>query len=190
MKRSLSLLGSCVLVLLPLSCTKYGIFEDVGADPHPPTLRLLAVSLKPPAPEVVEGNGGESSPAEPAGGGAIVARTAHFDTGGFTIGPGAGTIVLTLRWTDVGGDLLRLRVRDRDSSFTGDTGPEAPPAPDDGGSAPVAPDFFPGTGGEVAWELKAIDWVQEGPHRLEVWAEDSRESRSEKVEFVINFALF
>ena len=178
MKRLPSLLAACMLAALLASCTKYGVFEDVGADPHPPGLTLLGIGLLPP----------EGDPANPPPVTFLPPATV------ITVRPGSGVIVLKLRYTDAGGDLVSLQVRDRDGDFSASAGPEAPPEPEppvDGEAPPpVTLDFFPGTAGIVTWELSAIEGGQEGLHRLELWAEDSRESRSEKVEFAINVELF
>jgi hypothetical protein len=175
MKQISRLLAASALAALLTSCTEYGVFEDVGVDPHPPAIQLLSVTLESPAQPAAAA--GEPSRASAIDAQDTVARTVSFDAGGLTVRPGANTIVLKLRYSDVGGDVVKFQLRDRDSGFNDNTVPEDL-------------NFFAGTSGELTWAIAAIEGVQEGPHRLEVWAEDSRESRSEKVEFTINVLLF
>ena len=192
MKRLSRVLAACALAALLAGCGEApAVFEDVGlGNPHPPAIQLLSVTLASPAQ--TEDTAGAGAPAQAPAVAArdAAARTVYFDTGGLTVRPGANTIVLNLRYSDVGGDVAKFQLRDRDSGFSDSAGPELSlPEPGEGETLPT-PKYFPGSSGTVTWELDPIKDVQQGPHRLEVWAEDSQESRSEKVEFTVNVVLF
>lgn len=102
-----------------------------------------------------------------------------------TISPGE-TIEVTIAYADTGADIQTLNLLDLDGGDFWPLAPEAPPAedPTDTTTEVVAPEYFPGTSGTAQRSIE-VPGKQAGTHRIQVWAEDSHESRSEKVEFVI-----
>jgi hypothetical protein len=156
MKRTLGIVALIALMALTTSCL---LFEDVGSDPHPPTVTITGLVhfvdpvAPPPSAALVEG------------------KTISFDSGGFTVSPGEN-VQIARTYSDAGGDIVKFTVRDRDGELATDLTP--------------ANTYYPGTfgtvvGPEAGLEIKGLS----GVHRLELWAEDSHESRSEKVEFTV-----
>jgi hypothetical protein len=151
------------------------VFEDVGTDPHPPTMELLGVAYQPPTS------------------GGVTAAPDLGQPEGFVIRPtdaSADSILLRVQFTDDGADVQDFVVRDLDSSLNVKAVPAAPKVDLDGDGVVdtlPTPDFFTGTSGLVDLENITFTSKQLGPHRLEVWAEDSHGSRSEKVTFTVQF---
>ena len=140
------------------------VFEDVGTDPHPPTVDIigLVVYVEQPTDAAIADRASSSRPG----------RSVFWDSGGFTLSAGQ-LFQIGLAYTDAGGDIVKFRLRDRDGRMSLDL-------------TPVELTYFSGTSGnafgpEKGQELTGIF----GRHRLELWAEDSHLSRSEKVEFII-----
>ena len=141
----------------------FKIFEDIGSDPHPPTVEISGLVHYVPPPEPVV----PASAAAPA-----LGRAVSWDSGGFTLATGQ-QFYITRSYTDAGGDIVKFHLRDRDGSLSLDL-------------IPTDAAFFSGTSGTLLGpaagsELPGIY----GSHRLELWAEDSHASRSEKVAFTI-----
>jgi len=178
MKRTL---GICALLVLAAMTTACGvdipkIFEDVGTDPHPPAFQITAlthfVAKETPKTAI-------KSDFSPQG------RSSTWDSGGFTLSPGQ-QFYIERSYTDVGGDIVKFHLRDRDGPLSIDL-------------TPTDHTYFSGTSGTLPEMI--IDPVTKestvppseiilltgifGRHRLELWAEDSHLSRSEKVEFTI-----
>lgn len=174
MKRLTAALGAIAAPLLLGGCTRFGVFEDVGSDPHPPTMRVEQVLVQPP---------------EAA---AKAARVIAFDTHGLEVVSGA-KLQIRLSFTDAGGDVVNFHFRDRDGSLSIDGVPGAPELDLDGDGEPETtldpPEYFAGTAGIVTFRDIEFSAKMIGPHRIEVWAVDSHESRSEKVEFVVTVVL-
>jgi hypothetical protein len=168
MKRTLAFCALLVLAATTAACS-FSIFEDIGSDPHPPTLEITELVLyvePPPPPEPVAGR--VASP--PHG------WSSTWDSGGFTLGAGK-KFQIGVAYTDAGGDIVKLHLRDRDGALDVDL-------------IPTDLAYFPGTSGTSIGPALGIELVGvAGRHRLELWAEDSHKSRSEKVEFVITRAL-
>jgi len=178
---------ACALLLfagLATSCTKYSVFEDVGADPHPPELQLLGVAYEPvevtaPEAKIAAGRALQFLPPE-----------------GLEVRPyddAANTLVLRVQYFDAGGDILAVRIRDRDGTLDATVTPAPPEEVDLDGDGEPDPqptsEFFSGTSGTVNTTPVEFPPGVEGPHRLEMWAEDSHESRSPKISFTVNVVL-
>jgi hypothetical protein len=170
--------GICALLVLAAMTTACGfdIFEDIGSDPHPPTVQITALTHY-----VAENTASTAKKTDVSPQG----RSITFDSGGFTLSFGQ-QFYIGRYYTDAGGDILKFHLRDRDGSTTKDL-------------TPTANTYFPGTSGTLpemiidpvtnestvpAKELIDLTGIF-GRHRLEFWAEDSHGSRSEKVEFII-----
>jgi hypothetical protein len=189
MMRTVRPLALAAFLVVAGGCTSTGMFEDVGVDPHPPSVQLLAVLPFVPAPPT-------PTPTPVAGPDAASqrARTIQFDTGGLTVRVG-DLVQFTVSYADPGADLVDFRIRDLDSPLNVNLVPGAPKADINGDGVleevGPPPKYFPGTKGiavgpDVGF---TINTKMAGPHRFELWAEDSHSSRSEKVEFVINIEL-
>lgn len=155
-------LAACEDVREKLNDLPPPIFEDVGDDPHPPRMTVLGIGIQLPAPD----------PDVPRPAPDYVPPEA-----GLTVRPlddSANTIAIRFSYVDAAADIDSVFVRDRDGdiSFTGSFA------------------GFPGTAGVVEMSDIAIPLTVEGPHRLEVWAEDLNGSRSEKTTFTITVELF
>lgn len=168
MKKTLSLGALVVLAAMTTACS-FKIFEDVGTDPHPPTIELIGVRVY-VAPVETTTTTTDRNTAAPHG------RSIAWDTG-ITMASGE-LFQIAVAYTDAGADITAISLRDRDGSLimncVEDTADQS---------------YFEGTSGaaicvEDGYELAGVS----GPHRLELWAEDSHESRSEKVEFVITIS--
>jgi hypothetical protein len=176
MKRAL-LAGLVLSATLCAACRPpFGMLEDVGTDPHPPTVEVLAVAYQPIADE----NGNTPAPV-------------YLPLEGFTIhlnDVSTNTFLLLVRYTDAGGDVQKFFVRDRDSSLDAQASPAAPEVPIGGTTTTLeTPTFFTGTSGEGNLKDILIPNSPVGEHRLEVWAEDSHLSRSAKVALTVNVQL-
>ena len=132
-------------------------------------------------------------PVQPAEG---VAPEPELQAGeGFVIRPlddSANELLFRLRYSDAGGDLQFFVIRDRDSLLLTEVTPTAPEVDRDGDGEPDTvdtPDYFSGTAGEVDLPNVVFESTMVGPHRLEIWAEDSHGSRSEKVAFTVQVVL-
>jgi hypothetical protein len=184
-------LRACALIALSgvlASCTNLGIFEDVGADPHPPQVQLLGVGYQPVTPTTTEPKTLFAS--------VRAAATQFFPPDGFEVrpfDPAASTLVFKVQYSDVGGDMEKVSIRDLDGTLDASLGPPAPEAVDiDNDGTPdtqPAPVYFVGSSGIA--ELNGVLFPPgvEGPHRLELWAVDSHGSRSPKVTFTVNVVI-
>ena len=156
--------GFCALLVLAAMTTACGfdILEDIGTDPHPPAVEITGlVHYVAPPPGTAD-----RAASSPPG------RTVSWDSGGFTLSTGQ-SFQIGIAYSDSGGDIVKFQLRDRDGALRLDL-------------APTELTYFPGTSGtllgpETGQELTGIY----GNHRLELWAEDSHLSRSEKVEFIV-----
>jgi len=160
------------------ACVK--IFEDIGTDPHPPTVAVTELIHYVPPPEAPATADGAA--ASPQG------RSIAWDSGGFTLATDQ-LFQIRLSYSDAGGDIVKFQLRDRDGSLNQDL-------------LPFELTYFSGTSGTVVCPETGVDPVTGvdnptegivitgiyGRHRLELWAEDSHGSRSEKVEFIITLA--
>jgi hypothetical protein len=174
-------MGICALLILAGMTTACGvdipkIFEDVGSDPHPPTVQITALTYA-----VAEDTASTAAKADVSPQG----RSITFNSGGFTLSIGQ-QFYIDRYYTDAGGDIVTFRLRDRDGPTTQNF-------------SPTANTYFSGTSGALpemitdpitneskvpATELVDVTGIF-GRHRLELWAEDSHGSRSEKVEFIV-----
>lgn len=167
------ILCTCALLLTMLTTACSGVFEDVGTDPHPPTMELLGLVHYVPPPEEPP-----PPPDEPPLA-FVVAKPGPglvaWDSGGFTVHPGE-LFQVSVAYADRGGDIMKLVLRDRDGAFKTEL-------------VPTDQTYFPGTSGSAVGPAKGLELTGVvGPHRFELWAEDSHLSRSEKTEFVITLA--
>jgi hypothetical protein len=175
MKRTLGICALLVLAALPAACG-FDIFEDVGTDPHPPSFEItrLVRYVTPLAPAATD-----KAALSTRG------RSTTWDSGGFTLSTGE-EFYIERSYTDAGGDIVTFRLRDRDGTTKIDF-------------APADQTYFSGTAGTLpemitdpvtnvstvpAGEIIKLTGIY-GNHRLELWAEDSHLSRSEKVEFIV-----
>ena len=184
-------LRACALLILAgvlPACTNLGIFEDVGADPHPPQLQLLGVEYQPtevtvePEPKTVRSSGRDAT-----------LRLSSPD--GFVVrpnDPATSSVMFRVQYFDAGGDIESIMIRDLDGPLN--QALEAVPVvtvPE--GEDTVDPEptlvFFPGTSGTVDLGYLAFPPGVEGPHRLELWAEDSHGSRSTKISFTFEVVI-
>lgn len=178
MKRIPAVCAAVALLALLPSCLPFPLFEDVGTDPHPPTVVLLGIAVQPKAPE------GEVAPPPD-----------FVPIEGYVVHPNdaaASTFAFSVQYTDAGGDVQRFRIRDRDGSLAADLAPTAPQVDIDGDGVLETldiPDFFAGTIGRATLENVQFVPHMEGVHRLELWAEDSHGSRSPKVAFTLTVRL-
>lgn len=161
-----------VLAAMNASCV---LFEDVGSDPHPPSVAIIALV------HYVEPEPAAPAPAADAATAAVRAyastpdRSIAWDSGGFTLTPGQ-KFQIARAYKDAGGDIVKFTIRDRDGTLKLDL-------------TPADQAYYTGTSGAVLGPVDGIEVTGvSGPHRLELWAEDSHESRSEKVEFVVTLA--
>jgi len=178
-----SILGTGALLVLTALTAGCGfeIFEDVGTDPHPPTVVITALVhyVPPPTPT-------PTPPPEDRVASSEQGRAVTWDSGGFTLTTGQ-QFYIARSYTDAGGDIVNFHLRDRDGLTTKDL-------------TPTDQTYFSGTSGSgpvmltepVAGTVPAAELIEVvgifGQHRLEFWAEDSHGSRSEKIEFIITLA--
>ena len=179
MKRTLCGCALLAVGVLSAGCG-FKVLEDIGSDPHPPTveIRSLFHYVPPPEPEPEPEPEPQSQPTSAAGGGAArtAARSVAWNSGGFTVTTEQRFMIIT-GYTDAGADIVGYKLRDRDGSNDYTLTP------------PEGMTYFPDTQGEITHSAEGIEMTGVfGPHRMELWAEDSHGSRSEKVEFVITFA--
>ena len=138
------------------------VFEDVGDDPHPPRLTLLAIGLGLPDPE-------PEPPVEPA---TALSVTYFPPDAVVTVRPyeaGANALTLRVAFADAGADLASITVRDLDGPNSGSV---------------ELPDFPVTSGvgqGSIVFDPNSVP----GPHLFEIWAEDGKESRSAKITFTV-----
>jgi predicted small secreted protein len=175
MKRTLRI---CALLLLAATTAACGfnIFEDIGSDPHPPAFAIIGLVHYVPPPEPVTPASAASSPQ---------GRAVSWDSGGFTISTGQ-QFSITRSYADTGGDIVKFHLRDRDGALSLDLSPTEKTY--FSGTSGTLPEMIvdPVTGESTVPASELIDLTGiYGPHRLELWAEDSHLSRSEKVEFII-----
>lgn len=167
MKKTLCVWALLAVVALPAACS-VKIFEDIGSDPHIPTLEITGLEhfVEPP-PEVPTAAGADASRR---------GRAISWDSGGFTVARGK-LFLIAMSYSDAGGDIVKFHFRDRDGATESDL-------------IPIDQTYFPGTSGTLTGPVNGLEITGlNGLHRLELWAEDSHGSRSEKVEFVITLAL-
>ncbi|HWR97525.1 MAG TPA: hypothetical protein VN317_03815, partial [Candidatus Methanoperedens sp.] len=81
---------------------------------------------------------------------------------------------LLVSYADAGADITSVIVRDLDGSIVG-TGTF---------------DFFPGTSGTARVTDLTIQPTVAGDHRLVIWAEDAKGSRSAKTSFTVTVQFF
>jgi len=179
MKKTLCASALLVLLVMSAACS-FKIFEDIGTDPHPPTVQITAlihyVAPVAPAPDA-------RAALSPPG------RNITWDAGGFTLSPGQ-QFYIKRSFSDAGGDVVKFHLRDRDGLTTKDLTPTGQPY--FSGTSGALPELIidPVTGESSVPPGEIIDLVgMPGTHRLEFWAEDSHLSRSEKVEFTITILL-
>ena len=173
-----------VLATMTASCTQLKIFEDVGSDPHPPSVAVteLVHFVAPPSEPTPEPTPDRATSVDSVASNQQ-GRSVAWDSGGFTLATGE-LFQIRVAYTDAGGDIVKFQLRDRDGSLKTDL-------------MPVDQTYYSGTSGTVLCPATAVDATPAGieitgvfgPHRLELWAEDSHGSRSEKVEFVITLTL-
>lgn len=100
------------------------------------------------------------------------------------------TFSVSVKYADEGGDIVSFHIEDLESYGAWTLIPASPQNVPVGGAgdAEPAPEFFPGVTGTAVSDpenLPTLIASQLGPHRIQIWAVDSHESRSEKLEFVI-----
>lgn len=151
------------------------IFQDVGSDPHPPAVVLLGLALQPLKDE--QGNAPEPAFGPPTR---------------ITVRPNdkaANKIALRVSYADSGADIVNFKVRDLDGVLNQPLTPSAPRADLDGDGILEdleVPEFFIGTVGLANLEnVNFSTTTMAGDHRIELWAEDSHDSRSEKTTFIV-----
>ncbi len=169
---------TCTLVVLAALTTACGfkIFEDIGTDPHPPTVEITSI-IEYVAPVVVVTPVKRINPAtiKPATS-STIGKSVIWDSGGFTLKI-EQLFQIGLTYTDAGGDIVKFRLRDRDGLTAVDF-------------IPIDQTFFTGTSGKGFGPVDGLELIGIlGRHRMELWAEDSHGSRSEKVEFTITLTL-
>lgn len=178
MKRS-ALAAAIVVLAWSAGCEQLGLFQDIGADPHPPSVSLVRIETDPGDPDDSEG-----PPPRP--------KPLDFDGTGYVLYPNV-ILQAVVSFADDGGDVVRFRLRDRDGP-TDIEGIPAPPEFDFDGDGDVdftgtAPEYFTGTAGFVLFRELGFTASQQGEHRIELWAEDSHGSRSGKIEFLLKVRL-
>jgi hypothetical protein len=194
MNRSVRACAFIFLAGVLAACTNLGIFEDVGDDPHPPQIQLLGVAYKPmeatpePAPEP------EPEPEPKMAVAAGRAASLQFlPPDGFVVRPydsAANSLAFRVQYFDAGGDIDSIMFRDLDSNQGGSLSIIPAEAGTEGdGTTDTEPvlAYFPGTSGTVDLGYVAFTAGVEGPHRIELWAEDGHGSRSAKITFTLTF---
>ena len=168
MKRTLCAGAFLALAAMTTACG-FKILEDIGSDPHPPTVEITSLAIY-VAPEAGTTTADTTTTTTDAS--SRHARTVSWDSGGFTLATGE-KFVIGRRYSDPGGDIVAFRLRDRDGPTSSDL-------------TPTDQTYYSGTSGEVIGPSAGAEITGNfGPHRVELRAEDSHGSRSEKVEFVI-----
>jgi len=167
------IVASCALAVLLAGCSDLPpIFEDVGADPHPPGLTLLGIGVGSPEPP-------PEPPAPTSGAAADTPRSVTYfpPDAVVTVRPyddNAKTLALRVAYADAGADLSEITVRDLDGPNNG---------------SGTLPDF-PGTSGILEVTIDFVRTSVPGPHRLEIWAQDAEASRSAKTSFTVTVEIF
>lgn len=199
MKRRLGI-GALIVVAAMTAACGFDILEDIGSDPHPPTVTITAIVLyvEPVViEETVETTGTTGTTETTVQLAATTTTPAALSTVGKTIAWNSGGVTLNYgdrfqikrSYTDAGGDITRFVLRDRNNALNN---VEFLPASSTyysgtAGTVPAGPVLADGTM-TVPLEIILFNGVN-GIHNMEFWAEDSHGSRSEKVEFVINFVI-
>jgi hypothetical protein len=165
------------------ACGDFSVLEDVGDDPHPPQLELLGVAYEPVEPATVEPKTSLST-----------GRAATPDikpAEGFVVRPydeGASSLLFRVRYFDAGGDLESIIITDLDGTLKNQGLNKIPVVVDlDGDGEPdTQPDlvYYSGTSGTVDLGYLSFPPGVEGPHRMQLWAEDGHGSRSAKLAFI------
>jgi len=89
-------------------------------------------------------------------------------------------------YADDGGDIELFLMRDTSGTDALDPIPLLPDlGEDEEGGIETSVFFFPGRVGTIEWEM-TMESNQAGPHRIQAWLEDSKESISNVVEFDVN----
>ena len=173
MKRTLGVCALLALASLSGACG-FKIFEDIGSDPHPPTVEITALvhfveAVETTTPAALNADRAVS-PAP---------RTVHrLGLRGVHREPRTEIPDRDRAYTDAGGDIESFQLHDRDNNAN------------DASLVPTDQTFYTGTAGTVLGPEDGLELTGiAGPHRMELWAEDSHGSRSEKVEFVITLVL-
>lgn len=216
MKRLAALLALLALLGPAASCTLFGVFEDVANDPHPPEIVVEGIAYTPVIPEAeptpptggTDGTGGTGGTGGTDGTGGtgggtpapapapVAPAPVYLPPDGFEVAlndPVKTSLMFLVRFVDAGGDCASLGIRDLESSLFVTASPAEPPALDlDGDGKPepsTTPPVFPGTRGIIEVKDIGFSGTQLGPHRIEVWAEDTHGSRSPKATFTINVVI-
>jgi hypothetical protein len=170
MNRLGRIMVSCALTALLAGCDKLpDVYEDVGNDPHPPSLTLLAIGLGTPDPAP-----------EPTPAAALDSRRSvtYFPPDAvLTVRPYdslANTLTLRVSYADAAGDIDSIVVEDLDGSIGGNL---------------ALPDFV-GTSGTLEDTLDIPTTSETGTHNLRIWAQDANGSRSPKTSFAVVVELF
>ncbi len=187
MKRTLCTGALIGLAALTAGCS-FSVFQDIGTDPHPPTVEITAlVHYVAPATTSTETTTTETTNTA----GAVSpkpGRSVPWDAGGFTLSIGQ-QFYIKRSYTDAGGDIVNFTVRDRDGSLSVQIAP--PDLTYFSGTSGVAPILGTGIDEGIVPSGELIELTgMFGRHRLELWAEDSHGSRSQKIEFVVTFTEF
>lgn len=169
----------CALFVLAAMAAGCGfkIFEDVGSDPHPPTVEIVSL-IRYVAPEVTEepvtAPTTTTTTTTTAATLTTIGKTISWDSGGFTLSVGQ-KFLIGRAYADAGGDIVKFVLRDRDGPLNTEL-------------TPLDMTYYPGVSGSVLGPEGGIEFTGIfGRHRVNLWAEDSHGSRSEKVEFIITF---
>ena len=167
MNRTLTACALLVFLATTAACG-YKVFEPIGSDPHPPTVEIIQlVHYVPPVTTMVKA-------ASPVKGNLLAVDT------GFTVTTDQ-LFQIKVNYTDAGGDLVKFSLHDLDGKLGGSGTVDFTPA---------AETYFPGTSGTVLLPTLGLGLTGiAGRHRMQLWAEDSHLSRSEKVDLVINLII-
>lgn len=176
MKRTLGTGALLVVTAMSAACG-FKVLEDIGSDPHPPAVTVIGlVHYVAPPPEAASTDSAASSKQ---------GRTVAWDSGGFSLSTGQKFYIVR-SFSDVGGDILKFRLRDKDGPTAVDLTPTGQTY--FSGTSGTLPEMIvdPATNKNKVPDEELIEFTGIlGVHRLEFWAEDSHGSRSEKVEFII-----
>jgi hypothetical protein len=153
---------SCALAALLAGCNDLpAAFEDVGNDPHPPSLTLVGIGLEP-----VGGDPENPPPVSYVPPAAGITVNPHADA--------AKTLAFRVSYADAGADLDSVVVRDVDGPISGTL---------------TLPDVVGGSGTFEA-TLDVPETAAAGQHQVEIWAQDANGSRSAKTSFTVTVQLF
>jgi len=175
MSRILCAAALFVVAALTPACN-LPIFEDIGTDPHPPAIQIVSLSYYVAPPVETTEPTPTPIPTPDKTSVSLPGRSSTWDSGGFTLADGQ-TFQIEIAYSDSGGDIVKFHLRDRDGKTSVDL-------------IPIDRTYFSGTSGTALGPLagQTLTGIA-GPHRLELWAEDSHLSRSAKVEFVIDLTF-